>query len=109
MVIDTAVPAIVEAYSRSSDPQRRLNFVETSPESPAALVGDMHERSAEARRAQAAPVPGVDGENTGWTSAGASGPLTSVDLLEAGPLRGHVRLSRAGETWEPSGLPTAEP
>ena len=43
------------------------------------------------------PIPG---ENTGWTSLGGTGPMTKVELLETGPLRGRVRLERPGESWE---------
>jgi beta-mannosidase len=99
-VIDTGVPAIVEAYSLTTGPQRMLNYVETSPESARALAGDVHESTPEARRTLAAPIPGVEGENTGWTSTGGSGPMTEVELVETGPLRGRLRLGRAGETWE---------
>ncbi|MFB3828362.1 MAG: glycoside hydrolase family 2 protein [Bryobacteraceae bacterium] len=34
-----------------------------------------------------------------WSALGA-GPLERVEILESGPLRGRVRLSRAGESWE---------
>ena len=100
VVIDTAVPAIVEAYSLAAAPHHVLNAVETSPENPRALVGDIHEDSPEARKALPVPVPGVSGENTGWTSLGGSGPMSSVELLESGPLRGRLRLGRQGESWE---------
>ncbi len=100
VVIDTGVPAVVEAYSLTTGPQRMLNYVETSPESAQALVGDIHEGTPEAKRQLAAPIPGVEGENTGWTSIGGNGPMTSVELLETGPLRGRLRLGRSGETWE---------
>ena len=77
-----------------------LNYVETTPESDPALRGDVHEHSPEAASAMPKPVPGVSGENAGWTSTGGNGPMTNVELLETGPLRGRVRLTRDGESWE---------
>ena len=96
VVFDTGIPAIVEAYSMTAGPQRRVNLVETSPEDPAALKEDIHLGE---RRAWPA-VPGVDGENTGWTTLGGSGAVTSVEVVAAGPLEGRVRLARNGETQE---------
>ena len=99
-IIDTGVPAVVEAYSLRTGPQRMLNYVETTPESDPALRGDVHEHSPEAASVMPKPVAGVSGENVGWTSAGAGGPMKNVELLETGPLRGRVRLTRDGESWE---------
>ncbi len=96
VMVDTQVPAIVEAYALSADPQHALNGVETTPESPAALKEDMYENTATPPPA----VPGVTGENLGWTSLGGDGPLTTVELTETGPLRGRLRLKRGEETWE---------
>ena len=73
MLIDTGVPAIVEAYSLTTGPRRMLNLVETTP---------------------------AEGENTGWTTLGGQGAMTGVELVETGPLRGKLRLERTGETWE---------
>lgn len=99
-VIDTGVPAITEVYSLRTGPQRMLNYVETSPENAEALKGDIQEGNPAAASAIPKPVRGVDGENIGLTSTGGKGPMTSVEILEAGPLRGRLRLSRAGENWE---------
>ncbi|MBI1789490.1 MAG: hypothetical protein HYR60_18295 [Acidobacteria bacterium] len=74
VVIDRGVPAIVEAYSLSAGPQRMLNLVETTPDTSRA--------------------------NSGWSTPGASGEPANVELLETGPLRGRVRLSRSWESWE---------
>jgi beta-mannosidase len=94
--IDTAVPAIIEAYPLKADPQHALNCVETTPEDPKALKEDMYEKT------QVPPpaVPGVEGENLGWMSLGGTGPMTEVVLAENGPLRGRLQLQRGGETWE---------
>lgn len=99
-IVDLGVPAVVEAYALSAGPQRVLNLVETTPETPAGLAGDIHEDSPEALAALPPHVPGVEGENVGWTSAGGTGAMTGVELVETGPLRARVRLTRAGETWE---------
>jgi len=96
MIVDASIPAIVEAYSLSAGPQRMLNLVETSPESVAALKGDIHETDAKLPAA----VPGVAGENIGWTSLGGNGPMQKVELIATGPLEGHLRLSRSGEQWD---------
>ena len=74
IMIDMGVPAVVEAYSLRAGPQRMLNLVETTPEDSA--------------------------QNPGWFGLGGSGPITGVEFLEAGPLRGRLRLTRAGGTWE---------
>lgn len=100
-VIDTQAGAIVEVYPLRAKPPRVLNLVETSPEQRDALKGDIHETARDAATAIPPPVPGVDGDNTGWTSTGGSGVFTKVDLLESGPLRGHLRLTRAaGDVWD---------
>ena len=72
VVVDRGAPAIVEAYSLTAGPQRMLNLVETTPDTP--------------------------WTNNGWSTLG-SGELMSAELLETGPLLGRVRLSRAGESW----------
>lgn len=95
IVIDTGIPAIVEAYNLSAEEHHRLNLVETTPESADSLKNDIHTASDIPPR-----VPGVDGENLGWTSFGSGGGLDKVELLETGPLRGRVRLSRGQEIWE---------
>jgi beta-mannosidase len=99
-IIDIGVPAFVEVYSLRAGPQRMLNLVETTPEGPGALKGDVHETSPEAATFSPPPVPGVDGPNSGWTTLGGTGPFTNVELLETGPLRGRVRLTRDGEAWD---------
>lgn len=96
MLIDTGVPAIVEAYNLSAGPRRALNLVETTPESAESLRNDIH-------AAEKVPEPGatgVAGENTGWTTIAAGGAFTNVELLETGPLRGRLRLSNATTSWE---------
>lgn len=98
-VIDLGAGAIVEAYSLRAAEHKQLNLVETSPESREALKGDIHQDTPQAKVVPPA-VPGVEGENTGWTSLGGSGAFTGVELLETGPLRGRLRLTRAGEDWE---------
>jgi hypothetical protein len=96
VLVDTRAAAIIEAYNLSADTYRTLNLVETTPEDTASLKED-----APAFQAMGfAPVPGVPEGNAGWTSLGGDGPMTNVEILEAGPLRGKVRLSRANETWE---------
>lgn len=99
-VIDLRSAAIVEAYPLRAGPQRSLNLVETTPEGPDALKGDVHDDTPEAARFSPTPVAGVGGQNSGWTTLGGSGGFTLVELAEAGPLRGRLRLARAGETWE---------
>ena len=96
VAIDLHAAAIVEAFSLSAESPRRLNFVETSPESREALVGDIHADAAQKFSTEDV----IAGDPTGWTSLGATGPLTELSILENGPLRGRVRLGRAGETWE---------
>lgn len=97
-VIDTGVGAIVEAYSLRATDHRRMNLAETSPESREALKGDIHGEAGE--KVIPPAVPGVDGENDGWTSLGGKGGFEKVELAETGPLRGRLRLTRAGEIWE---------
>ena len=96
VLLDTHIPAIVEAYNLRADPYRTLNLVETSPEDAAALKDDIHAANAMGFQ----PVPGVPEGNSGWSSLGAAGSLTNVEFIETGPLRGKVRLGRAGEAWE---------
>src|ERR1035437_9478522 len=92
-VIDTGTAAFVEVYSLRSGPQRMLNLVEPTPEGPDALKGDVHETTPAAATFSPAPVEGVEGENTGWTTLGRQGAFDKVELLESGPLRGRIRLS----------------
>ena len=104
-VIDTGTAAFTEVYSLRTGPQRMLNLVETTPEGPDALKGDVHETTPAAATFSPAPVEGVEGANTGWTTLGGQGAFDKVELLESGPLRGRIRLSRTGEalsgdTWE---------
>lgn len=96
VVVDTRIPAILEAYSLSAGPQRMLNLVETTPENDAALKNDIHKSTPAPPESAGA----IAGENTGWTSLGADGPMTDVKFLERGPLRGRVQLERTNETWE---------
>jgi beta-mannosidase len=96
VLIDLQAAAIVEAYNLRADSHRTLNLVETTPEEREALKDDIH--AAEAMGIK--PVPGVPLGNTGWTSLGGSGPLTRVEIIENGPLRGKMRLGRSNETWE---------
>ena len=96
VLVDLHAGAIVEAFNLSADEHRILNLVETTPEEREALKEDIH--AAEAMGIK--PVPGVPEGNVGWTSLGGSGPFTQVEFVEAGPLRGRLRLGRANETWE---------
>jgi hypothetical protein len=96
MLIDTGVPAIVEAYNLSAGPRRVLNLVETTPESAESLRNDIHAAEKVPERG----ATGVAGENTGWTTLAAGGAFTNVELLETGPLRGRLRLSNATTSWE---------
>ncbi|MBL8175687.1 MAG: hypothetical protein JNK48_13520 [Bryobacterales bacterium] len=95
IVVDLRAAAIVEAYTMAAGPMRRVNLVETSPESKAAVRDDIH--AADHR--PIAPVEGVEGENYGWSSPGARA-MTEVEIAEAGPLRAHVRVGNAAEGWE---------
>ncbi len=95
MVLDAEIPAIVEAYSLTSGPQRALNYVETTPESQAALGKDIQGPG----RPDAQVTP-IEGENLGWTTLGGQGPMTGIILAEKGPLRGRLILQRSGEAWE---------
>lgn len=94
--VDLQMAAITEALNLTADTHRVLNLVETTPEEPEALKDDIH--AAEAMGIQA--VPGVPAGNIGWTSLGGSGPLTNIDVIESGPLRGRIRLGRTNEIWE---------
>jgi len=96
VLIDKQAGAIVEAFNLSADSHRTLNLVETTPEDSASWKKEG--RTPEQMGYQ--PAPGVPEGNVGWTSLGGSGPITRVDVVEAGPLRGKVRLVRGGETWE---------
>jgi beta-mannosidase len=99
-IIDIHTAAFVEVYSYRTGPQRMLNLVETTPEGPDALKGDVHEDSPEAKTFSPKPVRGVDGPNTGWTTLGGTGGFTKVELVETGPLRGRMHLERQGEAWD---------
>lgn len=99
-IIDTRAGAIIEVYSLRADERRRLNLVELTPEDRKSLEGDIHEGTPEAASVIPPAVPGVEGPNTGWTSLGAAGAFTNVEIAEAGPLRGMLRLSRQGGNWE---------
>jgi beta-mannosidase len=99
-VIDTGTAAFSEVYSLRAGPQRMLSLVETTPEGPDALKGDVHETVPSAATFSPAPVEGVEGPNTGWTTLGGQGAFDKVELLESGPVRGRLRLGRAHETWE---------
>jgi len=96
LVLDAAMPAIVEAYSLTAGPQRMLNYVEITPEVPDALEGEIYVPD---RRAFGV-VQDVEGENNGWSAIGGKGPMTAIDILENGPLRGRLRLTRQEESWE---------
>ncbi len=96
VLLNTQIPAIIEAYNLRAETYRTLNLVETTPEDAAALKDDIH--AAQAMGIQ--PVPGVPDGNTGWTSLGGSGSFTNIEFAESGPLRSKVRLSRANESWE---------
>jgi beta-mannosidase len=96
VIVDTPNAAIIEAYNLSADTYRTLNLVETTPEDAASFKDDAHAFQAMGF----APVPGVPEGNVGWTSLGGNGPMTKVEFLEAGPLRGKVRLTRTDESWE---------
>jgi len=96
ILIEKRSGAMVEAFNLAADSYRTVNLVETTPEEPEALKGDIHAAEAVGFN----PVPGVQGGNIGWTSAGGAGPITRVELLEKGPLRGRVRLVRTNETWD---------
>ncbi len=99
-VIDTKEAAFVEVYALRAGPQRVLNLVELTPEGPDALKGDVHETTPAAATFSPPPVGGMSGPNTGWTTLGGTGGFTKVELLETGPVRGRLRLTRAGETWD---------
>jgi beta-mannosidase len=96
VVIDAHLPAIIEAYSLTAGPQRILNLVDTTPEGRAALGDDIHASEA----VMPTEKDPITGPNTGWTTLGGTGPMTTIELVETGPLRGRVRLKREGEAWE---------
>jgi beta-mannosidase len=95
-LIDRQAGAIIEAYDLSAPSPRCVNLVETTPEEPEALKDDIH--AAEAMGIT--PVPGVPAGNLGWTSLGSTGAISTVEIVESGPLRGKLRLGRSRETWE---------
>src|SRR4030095_14814670 len=79
---DNTTPAIVEAYNHTSGEHRMLNLVETTPDLTEELPFGI--RSA--------------GWGTALTNVGNAARttgFTSVDVIEAGPLRARVRLSGA--------------
>ncbi|HLH53153.1 MAG TPA: hypothetical protein VKY92_06005 [Verrucomicrobiae bacterium] len=94
--VDLQAAAFIEVLDLDAGDHRVVNLVETTPEEPEALKDDIH--AAEAMGIQ--PVPGMPPGNGGWTSTGGTGPFTNVEILEDGPLRGKIRLSRTNETWE---------
>ncbi len=96
VLIDTHAASIVEAFNLTAETHRTLNLVETTPEDPKALKEDIHAATAMGFK----PVEGVPEGNVGWTSLGGIGPMAKVELVETGPLRGRVRLSRTNEIWE---------
>jgi beta-mannosidase len=96
ILIDKQAAAMVEVFNLTAAPYRIVNLVETTPEEPEALKDDIH--AAEAMGFK--PIPGVPAGNTGWTSTGGTGPITQIEILESGPLRGKVRLVRTNEVWE---------
>jgi len=96
VLVDTHNAAIIEAYNLSADTYRTLNLVETTPEDAASMKDDAHAFAAMGFT----PVAGVAEGNVGWTSLGGDGPMTKVELLETGPLRGKVRLTRTNESWD---------
>lgn len=98
--IDLHAGAITELYTLRAQSPRVLNLIELTPEGPDALKGDVHEHTPAAATFSPAPVEGVTGPNAGWTSTGGTGSFTNVEIKEAGPLRGVIRLTRGAETWE---------
>jgi beta-mannosidase len=94
--IDLQAAAMVEAFNLTADAHRVVNLVETTPEEPEALKDDIH--AAESMGFK--PVPGVPAGNLGWASLSGVGPITNVEILESGPLRGKVRLERTDAVWE---------
>ena len=96
LLIDLQAGAIVEAYNLSAEDHRTLNLVETTPEEPEALKDDIH--AAEAMGVK--PIRGVPPGNIGWTSLGSTNAISRVEILENGPLRGRLQLTRDNETSE---------
>jgi beta-mannosidase len=92
MMLDRTSGAIIEAYSLTAGPQRMVNLVETSPENPERLKDDIHIAELKAWAA----VPGVDGENTGWTALGGAG---TIEILSDGPLEGRIRVGAGELVW----------
>ncbi len=86
---DNTTPAIVEAYTRTSDEHRMLNLVETTP--------DLKEELAFGTRSA--------GWGTALDSAVRTSGFTGVDVVESGPLRARIKLRGAhfgtvAEEWE---------
>ena len=82
-------PALVAAFNKTAGGQRMLNLIDTTPALPVA------------------PAAGPSGAGFGSFLAARKreGGFERVEILEAGPLRGRVRLSGARlggqrETWE---------
>jgi beta-mannosidase len=96
VMLDLGAGAMVEAYNLSAESHRILNLVETTPEEPEALKDDIH--AAELMGIK--PIPGVPSGNHGWTSLNQITPISSVEVVESGPLRGKLRLVRTNETWD---------
>jgi beta-mannosidase len=96
LMVEKQTAAIVEAFNLSAETHRTVNLVETTPEDPNSLKDDIHAAQAMGFT----PIAGVPEGNAGWTTVGGEGPITKVELVETGPLRGKVLLKRANETWE---------
>ena len=82
-------PALVAAFNKTAGDTRMLNLIETTP--------DVAEPLAFGRKSA--------GFGTFLASADRSGVFDEVEIIEAGPLRGRVKLSGARlglrrETWE---------
>ncbi len=87
--LEKTEPALVAAFNKSAGEQRMLNLIDTSP--------DVAEELAFGQKSA--------GFGTFLAAAQRSGAFEQVEILEAGPLRGRVRLSgakfgNAGESWE---------
>jgi beta-mannosidase len=95
MILDRAAGGVVEAYNLTAEDRRVVNLVETTPESAAALKDDIHETE----RRDLPPVPGVEGENRGWTLHGAGGEA-SLEIVESGPLFGRIRMRQGARLAE---------
>ncbi|HMY74561.1 MAG TPA: beta galactosidase jelly roll domain-containing protein, partial [Blastocatellia bacterium] len=87
--LEKTEPALVAAFNKSAGEQRMLNLIDTSPDVTEALA--FGQKSA--------------GFGTFLAAAQRGGAFEQVEILEAGPLRGRVRLSgakfgNAKESWE---------